>query len=103
MGSVRSCVAATFLGLLPRGREPRMQHVHRTTLALLMTLVLSAAPLASASAQTERGDRHDDFERAVFVQSNAPGGNQILVYRRANNGTLQPAGSFDTGGRGGRV
>jgi 6-phosphogluconolactonase (cycloisomerase 2 family) len=80
-----------------------MQYVQRVTLALLSSFVLLAAPLATASAQPERGDRHDDVERAVFVQSNSPGGNQILAYRRTNTGALQPAGSFDTGGHGGRV
>jgi 6-phosphogluconolactonase (cycloisomerase 2 family) len=80
-----------------------MHQVQRITVALLLSFALLGASLASASAQTERGERGQDLKHAVFVQSNAPGGNQILTYRRADNGTLQLAGSFDTGGRGGRV
>src|SRR5262249_29154536 len=75
----------------------------RVTVALVLSVVLLAAPFATASAQSEQGDRRDDAGRAVFVQSNAPGGNQILTFRPAKNGTLQPEGAVDTGGRGGRI
>jgi 6-phosphogluconolactonase (cycloisomerase 2 family) len=37
----------------------------------------------------------------VFVQSNNPAGNQILVYNRAEDGTLTLAETVDTGGTGG--
>ncbi len=38
----------------------------------------------------------------VFVQTNNPAGNQILVYDPAANGTLTLAETVDTGGKGGR-
>jgi 6-phosphogluconolactonase (cycloisomerase 2 family) len=37
---------------------------------------------------------------AVYVTSNAPGGNDVLVFARASDGTLAPAGAFATGGTG---
>jgi DNA-binding beta-propeller fold protein YncE len=41
-------------------------------------------------------------EHLVFVQTNNPAGNQILVYDRAEDGTLTLAETVDTGGSGGR-
>jgi 6-phosphogluconolactonase (cycloisomerase 2 family) len=38
---------------------------------------------------------------AVFVQTNEPTGNRVVVYDRAADGTLSPAGSYATGGDGG--
>jgi 6-phosphogluconolactonase (cycloisomerase 2 family) len=38
---------------------------------------------------------------AVFVQTDNPSGNQILAYDQASDGTLTPAGTYDTGGNGG--
>jgi hypothetical protein len=74
--------------------------------ALLLSVVASLALAASAGA----GTRHRDGGRshghgfgrhhAVFVQTNEPSGNRILVYRRAADGTLAPAGSYATGGKG---
>ena len=37
----------------------------------------------------------------MFVQTNEPAGNRIVVYDRAKDGTLTPAGSYATGGLGG--
>lgn len=36
----------------------------------------------------------------VYTQTNDPGGNQIIAYRRAADGTLTQLGAYDTGGRG---
>jgi DNA-binding beta-propeller fold protein YncE len=38
---------------------------------------------------------------AVFVQTDNTAGNQVVAYHRAADGTLTPAGSYATGGRGG--
>jgi DNA-binding beta-propeller fold protein YncE len=48
-------------------------------------------------------DHSDGANHAVFVQTNDPGGNQVLAYHRANTGTLTLSGTYDTGGKGGRV
>jgi 6-phosphogluconolactonase (cycloisomerase 2 family) len=37
----------------------------------------------------------------VFVQTDNTAGNRVVAYRRAADGTLSPAGSYATGGRGG--
>jgi 6-phosphogluconolactonase len=36
----------------------------------------------------------------VYTQTNDPGGNQIIAYRRAADGALAPLGAYDTGGLG---
>jgi DNA-binding beta-propeller fold protein YncE len=38
---------------------------------------------------------------AVFVQTDNPSGNQVAAYLRSGNGTLTPAGTYNTGGLGG--
>jgi 6-phosphogluconolactonase (cycloisomerase 2 family) len=46
---------------------------------------------------------HDDEGRepgAVFALTNSPAGNAVVVYRRAADGSLTPAGSHPTGGLG---
>src|ERR1700682_4220349 len=61
--------------------------------ALAATAVLAAGASASASPTN----------RAVFVQTDNPAGNQIAVYDRAPDGTLTAAGTYDTGGLGGAL
>jgi 6-phosphogluconolactonase len=36
----------------------------------------------------------------VYTQTNDPGGNQVIAYRRSADGTLTQLGAYDTGGRG---
>ena len=40
---------------------------------------------------------------AVFVQTDNTAGNHVVAYHRAASGTLTPAGSYATGGRGGQL
>jgi len=58
---------------------------------------------ASAFAATHHrhflGDRHG----AVFVQTDNTAGNQVVAYRRADDGTLSLAGTYSTGGLGGQL
>lgn len=59
--------------------------------------VIAATPaFASVAGPARAGGDH-----AVFVQTDNTAGNRIAAYRRAADGTLSPAGSFATGGRGG--
>jgi len=44
-------------------------------------------------------DRSSDGA-GVYTQTNDPGGNQIIAYRRAPDGTLTQLGAYDTGGLG---
>jgi 6-phosphogluconolactonase (cycloisomerase 2 family) len=57
----------------------------------------AASPaFASASNPADAGGDH-----AVFVQTDNTEGNRVVAYDRAADGTLTPAGSYATGGRGG--
>lgn len=70
--------------------------------AALAVTAAAAAP-ALADAAGTGGDGHDGAgtRHAVFVQTDNPAGNQIAAYRRNADGTLAPAGIYDTGGLGG--
>lgn len=70
---------------------------HRPVLAAL----LAAAALGLVGSQTAFADPGHGSGNVVFVQSNQPGGNQILVFHRAGDGQLAPAGTYATGGLGG--
>jgi 6-phosphogluconolactonase (cycloisomerase 2 family) len=61
-------------------------------------LALLAGP-AAVAAHAEVG-HNNAAPSAVFVQTNDPSGNAVLVYQRADDGTLSAAGSFATGGNG---
>ncbi len=68
---------------------------------LLALPVLAAAALALAPVAGARTDENGGgATRAVFVQTNDPGGNTILAYTRADDGILASAGSYATGGDG---
>jgi 6-phosphogluconolactonase (cycloisomerase 2 family) len=56
---------------------------------------------ALAGAQAALADPGDGHGKAVFVQTNEPSGNRIVVYDRGHDGQLTPAGSYATGGAGG--
>jgi 6-phosphogluconolactonase (cycloisomerase 2 family) len=68
--------------------------------ALAATLV-AVATAGIASAATTPGNRVDRATPAVFVQTDDPAGNRVVVYDRAGDGTLAAAGSYATGGLGG--
>ena len=59
---------------------------------LLVAGALSMTIPPSAQAEDEPG--------AVFVMTNAASGNQIDTFKRNEDGMLEPAGSFSTGGKG---
>jgi 6-phosphogluconolactonase (cycloisomerase 2 family) len=69
---------------------------------LLGVLAGSVIFAAAASAQRAAGsDRKQAPTSVVFVQTNEPAGNKIVVYDRANDGSLTRAGTYATGGNGG--
>jgi 6-phosphogluconolactonase len=45
-------------------------------------------------------DHNGSAEAAVYVQTNAAGGNEVLAFERGADGRLAPMGRFATGGRG---
>src|SRR3954468_2646952 len=67
---------------------------------MVVATVLIASS-AAASAEPRRDDRGTDH--AVFVQTNDPAGNSIVVFDRSHDGTLTLAGTFPTGGKGSRA
>jgi 6-phosphogluconolactonase (cycloisomerase 2 family) len=68
--------------------------------AAVGALALVGGPLVTA-AHAEVG-HNNALPSAVFVQTNDPNGNAVVVYQRAGDGTLSPAGSYATGGAGGK-
>lgn len=60
--------------------------------AVLLAALASLTPQPRAQAQGGMG--------AVYTMTNAAGGNAVVAYRRAANGTLTYQGLFPTGGRG---
>ena len=73
-------------------------------LAALGTCIatVAMAPVAAQTGSTKGAPpRHGHRQHAVFVQTNEVGGNRILVFNRAGNGQLSPAGAYPTGGNGG--
>jgi 6-phosphogluconolactonase (cycloisomerase 2 family) len=74
---------------------------HRPAVFVLVVAVAALFGAQAASAQGGHGHRKGDDQRVVFVQTNQPSGNQIVVFDRADDGTLTAAGTYDTGGDGG--
>ena len=72
-------------------------HVH--VRAALASLAVTGAFVGAQGARA--ADTSGAADPAVFVQTNQPDGNQIVVYDRAADGTLTQAGTYATGGRGG--
>lgn len=70
--------------------------------AIVAGLAIAAVvtPAASASATGQR-DSSAGGHDAVFVQTDNTGGNAVIAYHRAPDGTLTPAGTYPTGGAGG--
>src|SRR5215470_3413940 len=82
--------------------------------AALVVLVAAVAALAGAGAAypdhghgnghgrgPQHGHGHARSGSVVWVQTNEPSGNHILVYDRDTDGTLSQAGAYATGGNGG--
>jgi len=73
----------------------------KPTVRIATTLAVTLFAWSAAStAQTRRDEAGADH--AVFVQTNAPAGNGIVVFDRARDGALTLSGTFPTGGKGSR-
>jgi WD40 repeat protein len=81
-------------------RAPTRALLASLTLAGLTTAALAVAPSA-ADAQVRA--QAEGISNAVFVQTNAIAGNQILAYSRSATGTLSFVHAYSTGGRGARA
>ena len=67
--------------------------VRRTVLTALLALSLSALP-------GHGGASADEGAGAIFALTNATTGNAVVAYHRAADGSLEPAGTYPTGGLG---
>lgn len=61
--------------------------------------VIEPAPDAAESENMSLDKTNPKFS-AVFTQTNSPSGNEILMYCRSGNGTLNFNGAYSTGGKG---
>jgi len=68
---------------------------------IVASLLVALAVTQSAATKNPRHRHHGDRQHAVFVQTNEPAGNHIVVFDRAANGQLSQAGTYATGGNGG--
>jgi len=69
-----------------------------------LTLALVGVGVGVAGAQTPKNQSHFGFGGAshvVFVQTDNTGGNQVVAYDRAHDGSLALANTYNTGGLGG--
>ncbi len=92
-----------FHDLFVAQAEDRGRHIRLSIGLVSRTIHRGLQTPATTGLSDGRGDNHDDFKRAVFVRTNDLEGNSSQAYRGARNGSLTPAGNFDTGRRGGRV
>lgn len=82
----------------PGGRKSERRATR--ALGLLTGLAAAAAFAASAAAAPERGPDVDETTGFVAAMTNAPAGNEVVLYDRALNGALRLVGRFATGGLG---
>ena len=71
----------------------------RSSSFLCRTITLATA-LGFASISVAQADSDADARGAVYVLSNQPSGNAVIVFSRAENGTLTYAATYSTGGKG---
>ena len=77
-----------------------MRYLIRLSIAItaMASALLGAPALVAQAAAPTAGADH-----AVFVQTDDPAGNSIVAYARHDDGTLTFAGTYATGGNGGRA
>ena len=77
------------------------KQIVRVGLVCAALSALFGALTASGAAGASTHDGRQDVDSVVFVQTNQPDANQIVVYDRGDDGVLSRAGTYDTGGQGG--
>ncbi|MEV4616694.1 beta-propeller fold lactonase family protein [Kitasatospora sp. NPDC049258] len=77
-----------------------MQRITRLGAAVATALATTAVLAPSAAAGDGDGPEHRPHH-AVFVQTDNPAGNQVVAYRRDDDGRLTRAAGYDTEGLGG--
>jgi 6-phosphogluconolactonase len=72
----------------------------RKRIRTLLVLVLAIGAGLSARSNAQNNAENDESAGAVFVMTNAAGGNEIVAYKRNADGSLSESHTFSTGGRG---
>jgi DNA-binding beta-propeller fold protein YncE len=78
----------------------RVSKGFRPALVAAAAVAAVAAAATPALASTASASTASGASNAVFVQTDNTAGNHVVAYHRAADGTLTPAGSYATGGRG---
>ncbi|WP_052489294.1 beta-propeller fold lactonase family protein [Streptomyces sp. 150FB] len=78
---------------------PRTRTFART-LKIAVTVALSTAAFTVPATATSTHPT-GDHAKVVFVQNDRVAGNQVIAYRRDDDGTLHKGPVYDTGGKGG--
>jgi 6-phosphogluconolactonase len=73
-------------------RKGELMMFKRFLASVVLLAAVTTLPVATIAAADAPG--------AVYVLTNAPAGNAVLVYNRGGDGSLTPAGSYATGGAG---
>lgn len=76
-----------------------MHFVKKLTGAALVAVAATAAMPSLAASADDGGGGHG-ADHAVFVQTVEASGNHVLAFRRGDDGSLTPSGSYATGGAG---
>src|SRR5438552_16196201 len=69
----------------------------------IVLAAMAAATLGAPAALAQAAASGAGADHAVFVQTDDPAGNSIVAYARHDDGTLTFAGTYATGGNGGRA
>ena len=72
-----------------------------TVVSSMLAAVVGLAAHGAAAGTVASAGADEDVGHAVFVQTDDPAGNAVVVYDRGADGTLSEAASYPTGGRGG--
>jgi 6-phosphogluconolactonase (cycloisomerase 2 family) len=75
-----------------------IRRILRVSLAFGLFLITFAGNGFAAAAPAAQGEK--ERGGAVYALTNAPTGNEVVVWNRAADGSLSPAGSYATGGLG---
>ena len=77
--------------------------MHRRITRVLTQLIAIALIATTFAASSAAAADDSDGNGAVFTQTNSASGNAVLMFRRADDGTLTPVGTYATGGSGSGV
>jgi 6-phosphogluconolactonase (cycloisomerase 2 family) len=75
-----------------------MNRIVTSATALFACALIGLDPSPARAEESAEGSGR----KAIFVQTNDPGGNSVVVYDRDADGRLTPAATYPTGGKGSR-